>query len=447
MKDENIQKSEDLENSDNPILPKETEIPAVDYAKEAALRTQTKRWWLSFSIIFIIIAAVVAVVYITNFRDHTSNSSTDNSESSQTDQTSIITAQYPQSESLIYVHGESYNSAGSLYLRPSDGGERDEILSLNRLNEISFTTLRAQISKNYVFVKNDVELWVGKGSSKEKPTKIFTIQSNNTIGSAAISSDGSRIIFSSVPKITEGEPMVPIYIINSDGSDMNKLSDGASVSPFWFQPEYWINDSQVAMWVGAYGTDAPPPPTKIFNVDTKEFSDVLSVDDNLKIAQRPVVSPDGKQAIYVSQTVDESIKVDGLYGYYIGSPYKIHLIDLSSGESTQIAEIGQKTTINAEGYYRNIKIGWLNNKDSFSPYYTDDNQILIRNDQGEFDKYFESGQGDISTVYLATKEELIVGTKTTDLGENITHYDVAKKVAVNVMETTSDTRILSIIIK
>lgn len=422
--------------------------------KPNAMKRQAKRWWLVVLIVLVLAGLIGGSWYILRSDPKTPENSNTASEQptafadTSTDKSqpvSLIAA-----DKIVYAYGEAYDKPASLYYRSTTGGERQSLLDTDELRDFSYSR-RAQVSKATAFIKNDTELWVLKDApaSADNPQRIYVAPSGGGLKGAAISADGQKVAFALIPSLEQlySESVeIDIYVVNSDGQNPHKIATSPKEAPFRFEPEYWINNSFIALTPGAPDTDAPPPLPRILNASSGEVK-TLDIDigsTSYALSARPVISADGKSAVYVLSTVDESDPVEGLIGYYVGPPYKVYVKNLSSGETTQIASVGQKSDYN----HQTPKVGWLVQKDGTErAYYTNRNQLFVRKSGGGFDKYFESGLGEISSVLFATEDELLIGTATPEFGQIITHFDVKASKAVRVMETTSDTRIYGVLVK
>ncbi len=177
----------------------------------------------------------------------------------------------------------------------------------------------------------------------------------------------------------------------------------------------------------------------------KTAEDLLDGADIKTLEYTMAFSDDMKVMTYIKHTVDTSIAIDGIPGYYTGAPYSIMQVDVASGESKVVKTIGTKQEKNANGTYkyRQFFLGFL--AGTSTPYYAEDTNIYkivsLKPEQ------LYAADKPLGGVYFASDSNVIVGTELPANEYTLSNYDLKAKKSTLIFEGNINTSIIGVTTK
>lgn len=176
-------------------------------------------------------------------------------------------------------------------------------------------------------------------TSAEAQKKAFAIEDLYKVkssGSQAISNDGSKILFTvSSSDLKKARSSTDIYIMNSDGSGMRKLTAG--YSPFWggdnkgFYYSAYKNGNEQVMYMPLAGGE----PVQITNYGLGVSSPKISADGKYFIFQA-MVFPEYGEDVEKNLKVTESMENGPIQAHLADSLFLRHWTEYEDGKYTHI---------------------------------------------------------------------------------------------------------------
>lgn len=430
-------------------LPDSIDLPeTLDEHEQSNSSGSKKLRFLTIGLLSILVLAVLGAGGYFGYRyfqdqgTPEANQSVD--EPQPTPQPSLPLHQQDVVKNIIYIHGDTTDAEGTLYSRPIGGADREVLAT-----EPQRSTMRPGVHADHLgsgrsvltYIVEDTQIWLTRPGQESE--MIYELaNTSESIDTAVASPDGTMIAFSAYELGGKGR----LITISSSGEDEQTLHDTTEVSDRW-SPLKWSGDgSQLFLRQTITHSEGPLiPPLKIFTIDTGEFTDVIPAGPSA--IGKFSINDAFTKLIFVEMTVDESIAVPGLFGYYIGSPYSIQVATVGDSSVKTIASIGQKEEKDdfGEYTYRNIHVGWQYTDTGQDIYYTDDNKVMAVDPDSDNEPYslFEAlADQTIGAVWFASTKTVVAGTDLPEGGYTITSFDVPDSSAEIIMETTDLTELV-----
>lgn len=376
------------------------------------------------------------------------NTATDSGASTQQQQTNENVYKMQKAVQIVYAHGGEIDAPGLVYSRPAVGGERKEIASVEKLSGV-VAQYRTGTSYVYLDGKNSEpnQVWLAKG--EEVPKKVFELSgTSEIILSAVLSKNEQTAYISKIPNPyssgTGGTGSSKLYKINiADGKEEELGVIDSSATFLYAVAE---DESKLLIAKGCYACDGAPEAPEIFTISDKKSSKTFAMETNSFGAF--AIKPDFSKIVFVENTVDKNQTEDGLLGYYVGPPHKIHLLDLSDNSDKVIGTVGEKLGNSLDVTFT-PQVGWAQTTSSLESYFTSEKKVTVYDTNTQKESVlFESTTKAVEKVYFASSNEVIVGIKSGEVGGMlIDRYDISAKKAENIMETTDLTKILGLIVE
>ncbi len=337
-------------------------------------------------------------------------------------------------DKVSYAYRTAEADPYTVFYRPTAGGERKEVTKLDRDEYVSNMDVKGNVaaflSGKKIFLSKD-------GGTTYKA--VYTVEAGEDVISLKIAGDGSRITFSTFSTASadvEGK----IYSLNTSGSDKQELVTSAKYA--LFVQAYSPTTNRLAYAEGCYGCDSGYSAIKLYDLKKKTAEDLLDGADIKTLEYTMAFSDDMKVVTYIKHTVDTSIAIDGIPGYYTGAPYSIMQVDVASGESKVVKTIGTKQEKNANGTYkyRQFFLGFL--AGTSTPYYAEDTNIY-RIVSLKPELLYTSDKA-LGGVYFVSDKNVIVGTELPANEYTLSNYDLTTKKSVLIFEGNINTSIIGV---
>lgn len=350
----------------------------------------------------------------------------------------VKTARTYVPDTVPYAFRANSTDPYSIYYRPAAGGERKEVMKLERDEYASVSDTVG----NVVVFGSDTKLYASEDSGKTY-TKIYTATSGEAINSVKISSDGDKIAVAVVPDFSN-QSKGQVFTVDLNGKNKKNLFE----DPNALYLIGWSNKKQkMAYWQGCYGCDGGRTGWKLRDLKTNKARDLVKDVDPKTFYYVAAVSDDMSTLMYIQTTYDAAIKVDGLPGYYSAAPYKVMKADLNANNGgIDIATVGKKQEKNSNGTdkIRRFSVGFLAGTND--GYYAEGNKINMVSTEGA-EVLYQADQ-DISAVHYASDKAVIVSTG--DLSSSdflLSNYDLKTKKSTQIFQGDANTSLFGIATK
>src|SRR5690606_6978958 len=172
------------------------------------------------------------------------------------------------------------------------------------------------------------------------------------------------------------------------------------------------------------------------NLADKKVSNLLSDVDSNTI-QAAAVSHDMSKLVFSQATVDES--GDGL-GIAFVAPYKIQVLDISSGDISELATVGEAGEKNPNGTIkiRNVIVGFLAGTNT--PFYTDDSALFV----GENSSAAYESDSKIFKVLFVSENSVILSTGEQEVDYSLVNFDRTSKETANILAGDGNTSLIGV---
>lgn len=326
----------------------------------------------------------------------------------------------------------------TIYYRPAAGGERKEVMKLER---DEYPSLSDTVGSTVVF-GSDTKLYVSQDSGKTYKVA-YTAAGGEAINSVKISFEGTRIAVAVVPDFSN-QSKGQVFSIDLNGKNKKSLFDDASA----LYLIGWSEKKQsIAYWQGCYACDGGRTGWKLRNLKADTARDLVKDVDPKTFYYEVTISSDMSTLMYIQTTYDPAIKEEGPPGYYSAAPYKVMKADLNANNGgIDIATVGKKQEKNTNGTekIRHFSLGFL--AGTTDGYYAEGTKLNIVSTEGTAVLY-QSDQ-DIVDVYFASEKSVIVATgnlSTSDYA--LSNYDITAKKSTQIFQGDANTSLFGITTK
>ena len=402
---------------------------------------------LLLALLVIILGIVGAVLVLSGGSDEAPSTEeaapqTNSSEESQTQEVAAADT----FDQLVYAHSSTANAPRAMFTRPVTGGDREPTgFDFGRQD-----FLNVDRDMGAYVVAAGSEVYYGLGS--EDPTLIYT-SSTDVAGVALDARAGSVLIverdFSSFTSIT-----TTLTVVQTDGSGSSEFfvdanADGSAV----IYAEAWDGTNNV-LFMRRSCTQCDGYNPELSSLDSSGNETVVftpTVDSNQGFSTTSGYSfnPDRTSALYVSNTIYDNSNPFGIAGGIggpEGAPFTLNEIDLTDGTSQTVVTFGEPEDVSSDGFFNAPRTSWTTIDGNDSIVYSYQKLLFVQNNSGNFDNYFETGQGDIVSIYFVDDNEVLVGGQNSE-GETISYYNIDTQSGAIVAETLFTTTILGLTFK
>ena len=347
-------------------------------------------------------------------------------------------------DQIIYAHHDDDGQERSRFSRPASGGDRLQ--------------LEGTVGKDVYMIARDLEayvyldsvsnsIWYGKAD--QDATMIYEVSSSLDVTGVTLDETQGKVAISVVHSADSNilSPETSIRQFDTDGSnDRVLLSDSANDGAFFI--EDWNPDPELIRVLyrrSCWQCDGYNADLYLFqNGESALIYDAGGFDStsyNYRANQdlSEVLFIRGKA--YSDQELQDYDIQAGI-SFLGGPPFELISLRLDNGEERVLKTYGVIQDIARRGMVPSIA-GYGNTGNRKRPFYTYKNQLYLENETGNYDLVFESGLGEIVSVYAVTDKEFLVGTGIND-GETISYFNLDTRKAQTVMETSFNTVILSV---
>lgn len=350
----------------------------------------------------------------------------------QTEQAEVV-PQY-QPVNIAYAYTDDTKTPLSLYARPVTGGDRTESdLTLSRKeytyeptvkgSSIAFTT-----SSDVVYVSTD------SGTTYKK---IYELEAGEEITSLMQNKDGTRL---AMAKTDSTLTKNTVYTMDLDGQNVTEIFSTKKTASNGIWILGW-NDSSFVYRTYRMNSEDSSMNVYVYDVEEKKSSDIIEVADGQQ-GSMVTVSDDLTKLIYSYGKTDPNPDGSGAAPL---APHTIAVIDIASGESTEIATVGKEGETNKNGttIYRETQVGFLIN--STTPYYVDQTKLnVVQDGTEEPTTLFESDNLLREILYVSEDNVIASSGKQGDEDFVVTNYSTESKEAATVLEGDVNTFLLGI---
>ncbi|MCA9329248.1 hypothetical protein KDA11_01255, partial [Candidatus Saccharibacteria bacterium] len=204
---------------------------------------------------------------------------------------------------VAYLHRDNQADPNQLFYRPANGGERKDVLKLQNDESAVVSDVYGQI----VVLASESKLYLSNDGGRNYNV-IYTHDTSDSIISAKISTDLSKIAFSTIPSIegVAGSSYYgTIYSINIKGEDKKQLiqsSDKALLLLGWDSKQ-----NKIAYSEGCYNCDGSRTAYKLYSINSTNTEGILT-DKDLATVQYLQISRDLSKVIYVTSSSPTSFE-------------------------------------------------------------------------------------------------------------------------------------------
>lgn len=335
---------------------------------------------------------------------------------------------------VVYAYKAKDADPFSLYIRPAAGGDRTEVEKLGD-KEIPNTY---DVSGSNVAVAIGPSVLVSTDAGKSY-TKIFTGVGTAEITSLLFSTDGTRL---AIAYLADANGKNVVKSVDLKGKDEKDLFTDSKAGVFLAG---WDNKNQQIVYEdGCYNCDGPRSGVYLQDLSKKTTTQLLKGVD-IKTLGHIAVSSDFSTLVYQAGSLNAAADKDVTVGNFVGAPYTVGTVNLSSLKESTVATFGDKGEKNKNGTFktRSVLVGFM--AGTSTSYYTDDANLYVAKTDTP------------SNIYTATKPLLYVpyvsettvisgaGDATSDYA--LTSYDVSAKKSTDIFSGDNNTILLGVTTK
>ncbi len=450
MEEKSNNPSEDSEDiKDTSASNKEAQADAVLEGAKSQSNDNTKSNHNKIIALIILLLLLVGGGYFllsSSSSDETSTddtSTTDGSDANGTQEPSQI-AEPDEFDNIVYLHAGSDTQKRSLHTRPVAGGDRADLGFDIPSTGFVYSDYEGQ---SYVFASQEGDVYVGTGT--DKPVKAYTA-SDDVEGVVVDEGSKTAVILerdfadftsvrTTVTRVNLSEPFAPEVLLSDSG-------DGSGV-PFL---EDWNGDTET-LFIRRSCTQCDGYDANLIKVDAEgNESDVFSsTPEFFNRGSGYVFNSDSSMALFMTLTEYAASKPHGIQGGHSdpeGAPYTLHEVDLASGSSSEIVTFGAPEDAPSNGFFDSPVAFWVDGDSGQRRSYAYQQKLFVQSGNGNFDNYFETGQGPIASIYAVDQDEVVVGASNSD-GQTISYFNIDTQEGAIVMETLFTTTILGVTLK
>lgn len=344
-------------------------------------------------------------------------------------------------DQIVYAHAASENSPRNLFTRPATGGDRVDLESTFGSERVSNVDRKGTA---YAVLLANGDVYYGTGSAK--PTKVFS-SVDQVIG---LSLDGASnsIAVSTLTDLSTSPVVKTVYRVETDGTKSTFFTESNEENSAIFV-ENWDGASETLIARrSCYQCDGYNPALIKFDANGSETA--INNSGGLSPTSGYEFSDDGTMALYIASSTfsDAEIAEHGLVGGIDepnGAPFMLVELDIASGTGNVIATIGDITD-KKNGTFTWPVMFWADSETGQIPAYAYLTKAFVQANDNSYSNYFESGQGNISSLYAIDDDEILIGSSNAD-GETIQYFNIEKQEGAIVMETLPTTSILGVTLK
>lgn len=334
---------------------------------------------------------------------------------------------------ILYAHADTSGEEKDLFSRPAKGGEVFDEKGTLPAYANSFAVTGQK--RGYVFASDDQkEIWFG--SADENPRKVYTVPNSiQLISTVRLSNDGRSIAFSLFDSTLNSNNFdtPQIWTVAPNGTSPSLFYEGKVADGPGFYIDAFAGDTQTAYFTqSCVACDGVIRSVQSYN-SSEGLVSIVDPDESIGRVQSIAFNPNFSKILWVASDNPSTA------GLGETGPFTLVETNVSSGEHTKLLTFGKDGDLSPA----DRQIGYAQTDSGERPYYAFEDKLYMVNGSDE-SVMFESGQGDVSSVYFLSDKQVLVGTGDLSGGEVINYFDLKKQKASIVMETSADSIILSI---
>lgn len=402
--------------------------PVVGHA-----RSRKKQIIIGLVIALLVVAAGAAVYWFVLKEKSGSQSNSDTSSNSVQDASGTVPSKTVQPDTLSYSFAASSTAAADVFWRPAIGGDRTKVLSLAGTERPNQSVVHGQQVAYVIDIYSaephpNAGVWYSADAGKTY-TKVFSMNKDDQITSLQFASDGSELVIALLPQEPRKNVVKSIDLANKQTKDLF-ISDSAGV----FLQGYSPAKKRVLYFAGCYNCDGVLHNNLLsYDLQSKKESSLLNVKSGS--ISSVAINTDFSQLTYATATQDTTQQSDDMLIGYVGAPYVIYRLNLATGESTKVFDVGKlgdKAKLGGLGYIANNTTGDL--------YYAYGNQLFAKSAL-----FYETTQP-ITQVYYVDAATALVASGTSD-NFAVSKFDLQTKQATTLLQGDANTSIFGVTTK
>ncbi len=349
-------------------------------------------------------------------------------------ETTNETAQTYLPDTIAYAYRAKDNDPLVVYWRPAAGGERTVAQELTR---DSYVTESDVLGTNVAFVTDDAKVYASSDAGKTYK-QVFEGEAGDQVTSIKLSGSGNRIAVAVLPDNPKAKNTVKS--MDLEGNDSKDLFSSSSQGIFILG---WNEDkNQMIYNKGCYACDGSSYDPYIHDLD-KDKATQLIKDIERASLWRVEISENLEKIVYAYGTGPTQDQ-EGIGGSP-AAPHTVAVLDIESGKSTEVGEVGKANEKNTNGTakYRNTLVGFL--AGTTNPYFTDEGQLLTAGDEEPTAAY--ESKNDILSVIYGSDSSLIVTTGDSESDYLLINYTLETEKALTILEGDANARIFGVTTK
>ncbi len=397
-----------------------------------SVKKSRKKLWIALLVLMVLGGIAAGVTVLLTKDKKTAGNMTKSQQANAAQQEATLTY---EPDLVSYSFRSNQTDPISVYYRPTAGGERKEVMKLNKDESAVLSDTRGQLS---VFASDSKIYSSSDGARTYK--EVYKQDTSDAIASVKISGDGKRIAFSTVPGVdgTTEDKHYGIYTIGLDGKDKKEITTSEKAALLII---HWNNGADKIVYSeGCYYCDGPRTAYKMYDMKAKKAEDILPGKDVRTFGYGMAISDDMKQLIYIQGTYDSNqMGTD--------APHLVKTVDLSTMKETLVESIGTKGEQNPNGTakYWTFSLGFLAGTNK--AYYSVDTKLYKV--EGGKPKLLFTSDADIQRAHYVSDKKVIVETKVGTNGTDflLSNYDVASSKSVQIFEGDVNTLVFGVTTK
>lgn len=328
---------------------------------------------------------------------------------------------------VVYAFRESEDVPYALYWRPAGGGERAEVMKLDRDDGVS----NSDVYGNNVVFQSNKGIFVSTDSGQSY-NQVMQLNAEEQITSIKFANDGSKIVFGHLPDVNGKNT---VKSMDLDGQNVTDLF--TSEEPGIYILGYLVGEKKIIFNRGCYNCDGNLTDPYLRNLASNEETRLITPESG-QVMFKAVPSYDLNKVVYVYGGEPVS---DDPFALPL-TPYTIAVLDVASGESTTITTVGETNETNPNGTpkSRDTLVGFL--AGSNTVYYTDESQLFTF--QSNTPTLAYESKDTILYVPFINDSAVIAGSGANTGNYALMNYNIKTQKAADIFSGDNNTFILGV---
>ena len=417
--------------------------PELAITKPIQPKGSSKKKWLIILLVILLLAGGAAAAYFLVLKKDDPAPATN----------TPVTQTQPQQEAkkelkldtVSYAFRSNDSAPFELFWRPASSGDKTKVTALPPQANIS----QSAVYKNKVVYTLDSNLdsntgasiWFSEDGGKNfkeifKETGATNVNNLYEFTSIIFSSDGSSLVYGYLP--TNGKNQVTKLDLTSSNYERQVLFSNDSRGVFLHG--YNAAQKKLIYSEGCYGCGGNLDKAILLrDLATNTNTELISSSDT-KIVIFEAVNDDFSEILITQKTIDKSLEIPDIIGYYLGPPYTLSSVKLNGNAVTEMGQFGEKLTpealVNGDPF---SSAGYM--PEDNTPYFAYKNQIFaIKNNSKTV--IFESTKDLLDTPFVGN-ENIITSSGSFD-NFILNNYNVKDKSNQTILTGDVNTKILGV---